>query len=305
MFHYLVESAKDRFQQFADISVKGPLANPSGQGSPILQYGDWFEKYPHGVSRMHWEDPDMRKENGDDAVMSQQSDLQSVEDYFASLSPAQTSVLPRRQQKKAEKKDSSSNSRAVPRRTASFKQTAPPPPPMIDVPMANASMTVISTPTSEFSPLSSSNVYSHHDRAQVFNMPPVGYGFTTEHIPQLDQQLVSGTYNVAGPTTLPTSSVFIAANDTNGPILDNPSQWSDPFMSTGSSESFHSSSWFLPFNIDPAGVDIGIDPTPQPEQMPTPSGIVGSTNPATRTYSNSGNVIGPFNPGLAGMLAPN
>lgn len=62
----------------------------SGSGKAMFQYGDWFDKYPHGVSESEWEKSHLeyRREAGTaEAVMSQRSDLQSVEEFFASLSP--------------------------------------------------------------------------------------------------------------------------------------------------------------------------------------------------------------------------
>jgi hypothetical protein len=60
-------------------------------GKQMFQYGDWFDKYPHGVSEAEWESSHLeyRKEGdrGAEAVMSQRSDLLSVEEFFASLSP--------------------------------------------------------------------------------------------------------------------------------------------------------------------------------------------------------------------------
>ncbi len=56
----------------------------------MFQYGDWFDKYPHGVSESEWEKSHLeyRSEHAAaEAVMSQRSDLQSVEEFFASLSP--------------------------------------------------------------------------------------------------------------------------------------------------------------------------------------------------------------------------
>ena len=71
----------------------------------MFQYGDWFDKYPHGVSRTDWEDthPEMKKEPGTEAVMSHQSELQSVEEFFASLSPPSKADLPRKAQRRATK----------------------------------------------------------------------------------------------------------------------------------------------------------------------------------------------------------
>ncbi len=65
--------------------------NSAGSTKQMFQYGDWFDKYPHGVSESEWESSHLeyRKEGdkGTEAVMSQTSDLQSVEEFFASLSP--------------------------------------------------------------------------------------------------------------------------------------------------------------------------------------------------------------------------
>lgn len=65
--------------------------NSAGSTKQMFQYGDWFDKYPHGVSESEWESSHLeyRKEGdkGTEAVMSQRSDLQSVEEFFASLSP--------------------------------------------------------------------------------------------------------------------------------------------------------------------------------------------------------------------------
>ena len=57
----------------------------------MFQYGDWFDKYPHGVSESEWEKSHLEyrseQSGAAEAVMSQRSDLQSVEEFFASLSP--------------------------------------------------------------------------------------------------------------------------------------------------------------------------------------------------------------------------
>lgn len=65
-------------------------AGGGGGGKSMFQYGDWFDKYPHGVSESEWEKSHLeyRREAGTaEAVMSQRSELQSVEEFFASLSP--------------------------------------------------------------------------------------------------------------------------------------------------------------------------------------------------------------------------
>lgn len=130
MFHYMAESVKDAYRAFSDAASRlakkqaksqaaasGPIdpfenldpASKPGDGSSgdtdgddsqakngeskvrVFQYGDWFDKYPHGVSEKEWEQNHLphRGESvkGSEAIMSQQSELQSVEEFFASLSP--------------------------------------------------------------------------------------------------------------------------------------------------------------------------------------------------------------------------
>ena len=85
----------------------------SGKGSSpnIFQYGDWFDRYPHGVSKTDYEDPatDVKKEPGTDAVLGQKSDLQSVEEFFASLSPPSKAEAARKIAKKGSKLSRSSS----------------------------------------------------------------------------------------------------------------------------------------------------------------------------------------------------
>ncbi|MCJ1284226.1 hypothetical protein MMC26_003557 [Xylographa opegraphella] len=100
MFHYMAENLKDIYRQHADVALKGPETAGVGDsggggvaarpdGAAIFQYGDWFAKYPHGVSGTDYEDPatEVKSESGNDAALSQKADLQSVEDFFSTLSP--------------------------------------------------------------------------------------------------------------------------------------------------------------------------------------------------------------------------
>ncbi|KAL1989358.1 hypothetical protein VTN96DRAFT_120 [Rasamsonia emersonii] len=291
MFHYMVESAKDRYRQFADAAIKGPRAsNPNGQGPPMFQYGDWFDKYPHGVSRSHWEDPDpsKKKETGDDAVMGQRPDLQSVEDFFASLSPSQKSLQPHKQQKrddKRESKDSPSDAASMPRQSADFGQPMPAPPqqepPLMDMLMANA--------PADFSGFNDPNLFH---RAQSFGQPNLDFYFP-DHIPQMDRHFVYGSYVGADPAAVMPSGMSMGPNGgVDGQVANGAagSFWTDPFTPAGTGEFFQPSAWFLPFNLDPG---MGAtDATAQSGPMQGPG------------FSNSGNMINSFDMGLTGMGGP-
>ena len=82
MCPFMVKNLKDIYRQHAEAALKGPAAAAT-QDSPIFQYGDWFARYPNGVSKSDYEDPTrIKKEPGVDAALSQKSDAQTVEDFF-------------------------------------------------------------------------------------------------------------------------------------------------------------------------------------------------------------------------------
>lgn len=107
MFHYIAENLKDLYRQHADAQLKGPTTTSGDKkkGS-IFQYGDWFDRYPHGVSKTDYEDAAESNANepGTDAVLGQKSDLQSVEEFFASLSPPSKLDQQRKQARKNKSK---------------------------------------------------------------------------------------------------------------------------------------------------------------------------------------------------------
>lgn len=296
MFHYMVESAKDRYRQFADAAIKGPRANPGGdQTSPMFQYGDWFDKYPHGVSRSHWEDPDpnFKKEIGNDAVMGQQPDLQSVEDFFASLSPAQRPEVPRKQQRR-NAKDVQSQARMMPQNAAAnFDQFPQEQQSMMDMSMANAQGVMGGATAQDFSRLNDPSTMYPQNRPQPFEQSPFDFGFTTDHLPQLDRQLVYGAYAGVDPTTLVNANLTMpGANGAHGHPQNGSSLWPDQFdmnSPAGTGEFFQPSAWFLPFNLDPIGAGVGVDPNPPPTQAPQQAPV------------GAGNMMNPYNLGMTGM----
>lgn len=88
MFHWMAENLREQYRTCADAHRQGTPANENS-ASPIFQYGDWFDRYPHGVSQHDFVDPASyrKKEKGDDAVLEQKPELHTVEEYFTTLSP--------------------------------------------------------------------------------------------------------------------------------------------------------------------------------------------------------------------------
>ncbi|PSR75812.1 fungal-specific transcription factor domain-domain-containing protein [Coniella lustricola] len=82
MFNFMIENLRDQYRTCADKARRGN-ENPSST-TPIFQYGDWFEIYPHGVSKSDFVDPAIykAKEKGEDAALEQKSDLHTVEEFL-------------------------------------------------------------------------------------------------------------------------------------------------------------------------------------------------------------------------------
>lgn len=89
MFHWMSENLREQYRTCADAVRQGNNPANENAASPIFQYGDWFDRYPHGVSQSDFHDPATykKKEKGDDAVLEQKPELHTVEEFFTTLSP--------------------------------------------------------------------------------------------------------------------------------------------------------------------------------------------------------------------------
>jgi len=136
MFHFVTENLRDLYRRHADAARSGAAQGRAAEGldSGIFQYGDWFDRYPHGVSGTDYEEPsaEVKKEPGADAVLGQKSDLQTVEEFFSKLSPPsraahqqaqQQSQLSQQAKKNAAKKRRASKSSSASAVTGSQQQS--------------------------------------------------------------------------------------------------------------------------------------------------------------------------------------
>ncbi len=90
MFYFMAENLRKQYRSCADAARQGTSASENGAAAPpIFQYGDWFDRYPHGVSNSDFGDPATykKKEKGDDAVLEQKPELRTVEEFFVALAP--------------------------------------------------------------------------------------------------------------------------------------------------------------------------------------------------------------------------
>jgi hypothetical protein len=124
MFHWMEEDIRMQYRVVLDKARQGATMDELTESVPVIQYGDWFNRYPHGVSDADYVDPaaQRKKEKGADGVLEQKPELQSVEEFFTQLSSPKAAEKPNENQPgKAAKRKASKKS------MASIK-TAPPPP---------------------------------------------------------------------------------------------------------------------------------------------------------------------------------
>lgn len=235
MFHWMAENLKEQYRVCADIAKRGPSAGGMDQSSSsIFQYGDWFNRYPHGVSHSDYEDPDgaTKKEKGDDAVLEQKSDYATVEEFFNTLPP-----LPPR--------STGSNTKA-PKRSKRSKPDQPsnvntnmqsPVQPMQIHPMHQQQQQSFN----EISPTSLVDMYTQPFPHLDHNAPLPQQAL----MPQLDRQFVFGAYANMDPSSLSSQS-----------IIDSAQAWD---MNGGMGGGDGSSAWFMPFNMVPPEINGDTD----------------------------------------------
>ena len=239
MFHYMAESVKDIYRRFADAAIRpSPIGDAGGQSAPMFQYGDWFDKYPHGVLGTEWEDSghDVKNQSGAEAVMSQQSDLQSVEEFFASLSPPSKAEQSRKIAKRHGKSMSESRKQVE---NKNEKHGSIPKQPAVSSLLPDLEPSGFNPPL-----MQTPQIYSQaqFNPQSTFNIPAANF-YPTGALPNLDRQMVFGALGGLEPTTM-TASGSVA----------NVNMWEGVDMSTLDTNGFlgeSTSAWFMPFNIDP------------------------------------------------------
>ena len=274
MFHFIGHNLKDIYRQHADASRKGLKAETSKQDSGIFQYGDWFQKYPHGVSTADYEEPvtEIKKEPGQDAVLSQRSDLQSVEELFNSLSPRDRAVPNRKPPRKAMKKSFN----ATPSQILQPDTTIPLiHPPLLPLQLSNAQPPISPAP---FSPQPTPVFFPSSPGSAT-------YPQTYDLLPQLDRQLVYGAYADLNPSASAFNALTTNYPGSESSHVDTPDfnpglSWNAPaaigdldfqqqqpqqqqqvtMQSVGQGAPYagmgdvHTSAWFMPFNLNPPDI---------------------------------------------------
>jgi hypothetical protein len=238
MFHYMSENLKDQYRMYADASRRGPSPGTKHPSTQIFQYGDWFDRYPHGVSQSEFDDPArlVKSEKGEDAVLEQKSDYHTVEEFFNSLSPPpqrpqQTEKAPRRKAKKNPPQHLDQPESV----NTNVPDMVPIPPLQIPNPQQ------IPPNFSQMSPPTPVPMYNQAYYGHDFILPAQQQGI----LPQLDRQLVFGAY---------------AGMDPSQGMMDGSNAWDMPMSGMTGFVPEPSSAWMIPFNMEPQEMGQDTDP---------------------------------------------
>lgn len=238
MFHWMAENLKQQYKVCADAARQGTSAtrsNQPNQSPSIFQYGDWFNRYPHGVSQSDFEDPvsGIKMEKGDDAVLGEKSGLHTVEQFFDTLESPHPQDATRTHKRKVKRNQTSRQGHLPPVNTNL---------PIMDPASVQMPLSAHHIPQgyNQMSPTTPGNIYGqqqpYYDRNVM--LPPHQQGI----LPQLDRQLVLNAYTNMDPATL-----------NNHNIIDD-SMW-DMQMGVSGFTTEPTSAWFMPFNMEPP--DLG------------------------------------------------
>ncbi|KAL8819186.1 MAG: hypothetical protein Q9191_007787 [Dirinaria sp. TL-2023a] len=270
MFHFIAQNLKSIYRRHADAS-HGSEVKDDAQDSRLFQYGDWFQKYPHGVSQTDYENPaiKVKKEPTELTPLGQRSDLQSVEDFFHQLSPP-ARIPP---QRKAAKKASRNVGQADQPHTLQPLQINPhtglhqQPQLRQPAPILPLSAHIAPNPMSPstFPPSQTLYTPSHPKFPPSFDVLPMSPTSNSAGFPhQLDRHLLYGGYDGAGPASAPQLSSLGPNSEDLNTALQDPTAMQPNLWSTASGMDYQqqviggaglygdlaTSAWFMPFNLN-------------------------------------------------------
>lgn len=261
MFHFMAENLKDVWQRHKDYaSRKGTAGGDASKSDPSLfQYGDWFQKYPHGVSETDYEDPATKvKEECINEAANQESDLQSVEDFFNKnsepLHPPQTYPTPIRKASKP-----------------ALVQARPHPPQVLpQEPFSEAPVQPMAHMPPR-TPVAASPFSPHPPQSRYSNMPPQVYDVPSQTsdmglLTNLDRNMVfNACAGTSGPSIPPADASFqpmSMGDQPTGMWEQAMGDMNDQVQAMGQIGTYmgdfqQSSAWFMPFNMPPPTAFLG------------------------------------------------
>ena len=275
MFHFVTENLRDLYRRHADAARSGNKSGGKEGDQPIFQYGDWFDRYPHGVSGTDYEEPsaEVKKEPGADAVLGQKSDLQTVEEFFSKLTPPSQAVQIQQtqpqQRKMAKKRQKSESKQAA---TAASQQQQLQKDAKLVQQQQQQHQATQSMTEDPLAPQNFSNeVCGLQQHSTAF---PPGFQHSPnpllmtppqQFMSQLDRQMVLNSYAGVNPSPTAPNPTLDQNNGVSNAMLDSTSHTAglDQFdfnafaNSSNNANGFWgdpSTAWFMPFNMEPPAI---------------------------------------------------
>ena len=268
VLHFMAKNLREIYARHKEVARSGESESSKGNDS-IHQYGDWFDKFPRGVSRPGEEHTkpkeDVVSDVEDSTPQNQQNpDKRSVEDFFDSLGGPRKQA-PQKRSKKTPKSSPQSSRR--PSQAKSIPTPQPEHKSRSEAPTVHAAATVrqIPIPFSVPPPTYSAAQPPYPVSYEQGSFEPGN----TSLIPQLDRQIVYDAYNGHDPTSSTSDLTMNALTTTTSPPQYTPGGgeiWSgSPPMELGGSQpmmmspgdeylgDYNSTAWFMPFNLQPPG----------------------------------------------------
>ena len=265
MFHYMVDSLKELYRQVHEQSLKSQNAKETVKHDvsvSVFQYGDWFNKYPHGVSGTDYTEStiEIKKESGDDGALGHKSDLQSVEEFFTTLTPA---IRPEHRKKAAKRLDRETphvdhhpqmhrgikNELQLPRPPMEPHQ----PHPLLDMSQHHR----LQQPPMEL-PSYDQDMYTPSNPAFPLNSftPNIMMDPNPPFTPELNRQVLYGGYTTNDPTANPSPAILNnLISGHSGGMWDQSMAFSHTFPPSQAYGGFETgNAWFVPFNVNPPHV---------------------------------------------------
>ncbi|KYK61769.1 hypothetical protein DCS_02913 [Drechmeria coniospora] len=90
IFHWMVHDIRSRYRNAMSASRSGGAAGDDPTTSAMIQYSDWFDRYPHGLMDSDFSEMGMQteEESGADGVADEQCNPLSVDEFSTIISPS-------------------------------------------------------------------------------------------------------------------------------------------------------------------------------------------------------------------------
>ena len=287
MMPFMVKNLKDMYREHADAASKG-IGERSKKDATIFQYGDWFTRYPHGISSPDGKNStvDIKKELGKAGKSARGSEGSKAKDASQKLSspPSKSNSSKRSSRKHSKPASSQPKLSAIPPRQQAPSLMLDDPnqhqPNVLPIAVAESNQPPMTPYTPTHPQLS--QLYSNTPTSGVYpstpqDLMPLHTAVNTSLLPQLDRSLVYDAYAGNSNESIDLNALMSQMQgydqigapggvwEGQGLVMDIAQQQQAMMQGQGSMGvpmgpgpfpvDPQTSAWFMPFNMIPPGLD--------------------------------------------------